>query len=194
LEPTASAAQCKARLAELIKEKALRLGDFTLASGQKSNYYIDGRCVTLDGEGAYCIARCILDLLEGTDVEAAGGMSLGADPIAGAVACLAGEQGKPLTAFIVRKQPKDHGTGQQVEGPLRDGARVAVLEDTVTTGGSPLEAAAALEREKHAQIVTMIVLVDRQQGAREKIEAAGYHFQSLFTVEELGVKPLSPGA
>lgn len=184
----ATVAECRARLAELIKEHALRFGDFTLASGQKSTYFIDGKLVTLQAEGAYCLARCILDMLEGTDVEAVGGMSMGADPIAGAVAAIAGSLDKPLLAFLVRKAQKDHGTRKQVEGPLRDGVRVVMLEDVVTTGGSTLDAIEAMEREKNAHVLKVISMVDRLQGAKENLAARGYELQAIFTIEELGVK------
>jgi orotate phosphoribosyltransferase len=185
---TLTAAQCKQRLKELIISKALSFGDFTLASGRKSSYYIDCRPVTLDGAGAYLLARCLLELLKEEDIEAIGGMAIGADPISAATSAIAASMGRKLDAFIVRKQAKDHGTGRQVEGPLCQGARVAMVEDTVTTGGSTLTAIAAVQRERNAEVVMILVMVDRQEGAREAFEEAGYRFVSLFTVEELGVK------
>jgi len=185
-------AQCRTRLAEIIKEKALRFGEFVLASGQTSSYYIDGKMVTLDSEGAYLLARCLLDLLGETQIDAVGGMAIGADPITGAVVALAGANGRPLmrplSGFMVRKEPKGHGTNQQVEGPLEPGARVAMLEDTITFGGSTLRAIAAVEREKQARVVKVLVMVDRLQGAREALSAAGYELRSVFTIEELGVQ------
>jgi orotate phosphoribosyltransferase len=181
-------AACRARLAELIKQHALRFGDFTLASGQKSTYFIDGKLVSLQAEGLYCLSRCILDMLAGVDVDAVGGMSIGADPITGGVVALAGAIGQPLIGFLVRKEQKDHGTRKQVEGPVPDGARVVMLEDVVTTGGSTLQAIAAMEREKKAQIVKVIAMVDRLQGARENLGAAGYELEAIFTIEELGVR------
>lgn len=183
-----SAAECKERLRELILEKALKFGDFTLASGAKSSYYIDGRQVTLDGEGAYCLARCVLQQLEGEQVAAVGGMALGADPISSATAAVGAAMGRKLDAFMVRKEPKDHGTAGQVEGPLERGTAVAMVEDTVTTGGSTLKAIAAVERERQARVALVIAMVDRQQGGAEAFEEAGYRFEALFTVEELGVK------
>lgn len=187
MQMTADVAACRARLAEIIKEKALRFGEFVLASGQTSSYYIDGRLVTLDPEGAFCLARCILDMLE-EDVQAVGGMALGADPITGAVVAAAGALGRPLLGFMVRKEPKGHGTGKQVEGPLPEGARVVMLEDTITTGGSTLKAIEAVEREKQAKVVKIITMVDRQQGAAETLAAAGYKLEPIFRIEELGVK------
>jgi orotate phosphoribosyltransferase len=183
-----SVSECRARLAELIKEHALRFGDFTLASGQKSTYFIDGKMVTLQAEGLYHLSRCILDLLDEVEVDAVGGMSIGADPITGGVVALAGALGQPLLGFLVRKEQKDHGTRKQVEGPVPEGARVVMLEDVVTTGGSTLQAIAAMERERNAQIVKVIAMVDRLQGARENLGAEGYDLEAIFTIEELGVR------
>ncbi len=178
----------RARLAQLIKDRALRFGDFKLASGQKSNYYIDGKQISLSGEGLYLLASLILDSLP-PQVEAVGGMAIGADPIAGAVAALAADRGRKLDAFIVRKERKQRGTQQQVEGPLHSGAKVAVLEDVITTGGSTLRAIEALQREYAAEVVTVVVMVDRLQGARDNLAAAGFELTVLFDVEELGVSP-----
>ncbi|MGE5532193.1 MAG: orotate phosphoribosyltransferase [Bacteroidota bacterium] len=188
MDANATVAQCRARLAELIKEHALRFGDFTLASGRKSTYFIDGKLVTLQSEGAYCLARCILDMIGHTEVEAVGGMTIGADPIAGAVVALAGASGRDLLGFLVRKQQKDHGTRKQVEGPIAEGAKVIMLEDVVTTGGSTLDAIEAMEREKDAEVLGVIAMVDRLQGAEENLAAKGYKLQSVFTIAELGVK------
>lgn len=184
---TPALADCRARLAELIKAHALRFGDFTLASGQKSTYFIDGKMVTLRADGLYYLSRCILAMVQGDDVAAVGGMSIGADPITGGVITLAGQEGQPLIGFLVRKEQKDHGTRKQIEGPVPDGARVVMLEDVVTTGGSTLDAIAAIEREKQAKVVKVIAMVDRLQGARENLAAAGYELESIFTIAELGV-------
>ncbi len=189
MNDSASLEQCRQRLAELIREKALRFGDFTLASGQKSSYYIDGKMVTLDAEGAYCLGRCILAMIDDLPVDAVGGMVIGADPMAGAVIALAGARGKRLSAFMVRKESKGRGTNQQVEGPLVDGAAVVMLEDTITTGGSTLKAIEAVEREKGARVLQVITMVDRLQGAAENLEQAGYELKSVFRIDELGVKP-----
>lgn len=182
------AEQQKAELAELIKQRALRFGDFTLASGQKSNYYIDGKQISLSSQGLYLLANQILDSLP-PEVEALGGMAIGADPITGAVVALAASQGRKLDGFIVRKEPKQRGTRQQVEGPLRPGVRVAVLEDVITTGGSTLRVIEALQREYDVQVVSVIVMVDRLQGARENLAAAGFELTALFDIAELGVSP-----
>lgn len=180
--------ECRQHLRQLILDKALQFGDFTLASGKKSSYYIDCRPVVLSGEGAYCLARCILDALRDDAVGAVGGMAVGAVPIAGAVAAVAASMDTTMDAFYVRKEPKGHGTGKQVEGELPDGMRVAMVEDTVTTGGSTLQAIEALKRERNVEIATILVMVDRQEGAAEAFARAGYDFRCLFTVEQLGVK------
>ena len=180
------------KLAQLIKQRALRFGDFTLASGQKSSYYIDGKQVSLNGEGLYLLANLILDSLP-AEVEAVGGMAIGADPIAGAVVAVAAAQGRKLDAFIVRKDRKERGTQQQVEGPLRPGVRVAVLEDVITTGGSTLRAIEALQREYDAEVVTVVAMVDRQQGGRANLAAAGFELTALFDVAELGVVAADQG-
>lgn len=188
ISPSATAAECRARLAELIQEHALKHGEFVLASGQTSSYYIDGKMVSLDAEGAYCLARCLLELLADTPAEAVGGMVIGADPITGAVLTLAAQQGRGLKGFMVRKEPKGRGTNQQVEGPLPVGAKVVMLEDTITTGGSTLQAIAAVEREKQVAVVGVLAMVDRRQGAAENLAAAGYELRSVFGIEELGVQ------
>ena len=188
ISPSASSAECRARLAELIQQQALKHGEFVLASGQVSSYYIDGKMVSLDAEGAYCLARCLLELMGDWPAEAVGGMTIGADPITGAVITLAALQGRALKGFMVRKEPKGRGTNQQVEGPLAEGARVVMLEDTVTTGGSTLRAIAAVEREKQATVIGVLAMVDRRQGGAENMAAAGYPLRSVFGIEELGVK------
>jgi len=174
------------RLRQLILERSLQFGDFTLASGQKSTYFIDGKQVTLLGEGLCLLARMLLDVLDAR-AEAVGGMSIGADPIAGAVIALAYERGRELTGFLVRKERKDHGTGKQVEGPLWPGVRVALLEDVITTGGSTLQAIEALQREFAAEVVQVLVMVDRLQGARENLAARGYPLTALYEITDFGI-------
>lgn len=174
-------------LKALIIEKALKFGDFTLTSGAKSSYYIDGKQVTLDARGARLVGKVILELIEDLDVDAVGGLTLGADPIATAVAVVSDELNKPIPAFIVRKGAKAHGTMKRIEGPIAPGSRVIIVEDVVTKGGSSLEAAKAVVAEGHA-VVKIICLVDRVQGGREAIENAGYDFEPVFDISELGVK------
>lgn len=184
---TRTVAECRASLAGLIKQHALRFGDFTLASGQKSTYFIDGKMVTLQSEGLFCLSRCILEMIDGQNIQAVGGMSIGADPIIGGVVAMAGDEGMPLLGFLVRKERKDHGTGKQIEGPVPDGARVVMLEDVITTGGSTLQAIEAVEREKQAQVVKVITMVDRLQGARENLAAKGYPLEAIFEITEFGI-------
>lgn len=185
----ASPDQLKAALAEIITKHALATGEFTLASGQKSHYFIDGKQATLDSRGAYCLARLILEEVKDLDVTAVGGMTLGADPIVGATIAVAGSLGMDLRGFIVRKERKERGMGDQVAGPLRNGDCVVMLEDVVTTGGMTLKAIEAVEREFDVTIVKVIAMVDRLQGARQAIEDEGFDFSAVFTVEELGIRP-----
>jgi orotate phosphoribosyltransferase len=163
---------------------SLQFGDFILTSGRQSDYYIDGKETTLRSRGAYLVAQLILDALKDTGVEAIGGPTLGADPVIGAVIALAALENMPLIGFIVRKQAKDHGTQRLVEGPLQPGMRVAVFDDTVTTGGSLKH---AIEQVKAMQctIVKVLAIVDRQEGAQQNFAQWGYPFHALFTINEL---------
>ena len=171
-------------LQQNLLEYALQFGDFTLTSGRKSDYYIDGRRTTLRSRGAYLVAKLLLDELKGLKVDAIGGPTLGADPVIGAVMALAALEGIPLVGFLVRKEPKRHGTQQLVEGPLQPGMRVAVFDDTVTTGGSLRH---TIEQVEAAQctVVKVFVIVDRQEGAEENFVRWGYPFQAFFTIAEL---------
>ena len=128
------------RLLQLIRDTALQFGDFTLASGKKATYYLDCRRLTLNGEGANLIAAGMLELLESDLPECVGGMAIGADPITAAIITCAWQRGIAMNGFIVRKEAKQHGTGQQVEGPVNAGQRGVMVEDVITTGGSSLRA------------------------------------------------------
>ena len=174
------------RLKEILLEKAIKFGDFTLASGQKSNYYINCKMATLDSEGLYHIAELMLDKLDGVECDAIGGLTLGADPIVGAMTALAHKRGRKLIGFIVRKEAKDHGTRSQVEGPLGDGMKVAIIEDVATTGGSAGKAIEAA-RAFGCEIKKILVIVDRRQGAEEKFSAMNIDFDPIFRKEELGL-------
>ncbi|HGJ64938.1 TPA: orotate phosphoribosyltransferase [bacterium] len=176
--------KCKSRLLELIKEKALKVGNFILASGKESNYYLDERIVTLSSEGAYLNAIVMLDMLKGVDIDAVGGPTLAADPIAGAISAISYIEGRPLDAFIVRKEPKAHGTGKLIEGPIKKGMKVCVVDGTMTTGGSLLKAIEALENEG-CLVVKVLVLIDRLEGGREFLINKGYDFDSVFTRDDL---------
>ena len=178
----------KQQLIEFIKADAVFHGDFTLTSGKKATYYVDMRRVSLDHRVAPLIGQVMVDLISGIpDVAAVGGLTMGADPIAAAVLHQGVALGKDYDAFVVRKEPKDHGRGRQVEGPDLDGKRVIVLEDTSTTGGSPLKAVEALLKVG-AIIAGVAVVVDRNTGAKEIIEAAGYPYYSAIGLSDLGLE------
>jgi orotate phosphoribosyltransferase len=180
--------ETRQQLIDFIKSDAVFHGDFTLTSGKKATYYVDLRKVSLDHRVAPLIGQVMLDLIaEVPDVAAVGGMTMGADPIASAVLHQAAARGVPYDAFVVRKEPKDHGRGRQVEGPDVEGKRVIVLEDTSTTGGSPLSAIEALKKVG-AEIAAVAVVVDRNTGAREVIEAAGYPYFAAIALDDLGLE------
>ena len=172
------------RLKALLIDRAVSQGDFTLASGRKSRYYLDARLVTLHPEGAYLIARAILDLIaaERIEADAIGGLTMGADPIASAVAAVSHLEGRPMPAFIVRKEAKGHGARKQVEGGLEPGARVVVVDDVVTTAGSTLQAVSAVEA-LGCQVAAVVSLVDREEGGGQALKA--YRYYPLFRVSEL---------
>ena len=178
----------RSQLADLIRENAVFFGDFTLTSGKKATYYIDLRKVSLDHRVAPLIGDVMVDLIADIpDIAAVGGLTMGADPIASAVLHRGVLKGHSYDAFVVRKEPKDHGRGKQVEGPDLEGKRVIVLEDTSTTGGSPLKAAEALEKVG-AIVVAVAVVVDRNTGAREIIEGAGYEYRAALGLSDLGLE------
>lgn len=175
------------QLIDYISDGAVFHGDFTLTSGKKATYYVDLRKVSLDHRVAPLIGEVMIDLIKDVpDVSAVGGLTMGADPIAAAVMHQGAARGLAYDAFVVRKEPKDHGRGRQVEGPDLAGKRVIVLEDTSTTGGSPLAAIAALEKVG-AVIAAVAVVVDRDTGAREIIEAAGYPYFAAIGLADLGL-------
>jgi len=176
------------QLIDYIKKDAVFHGDFTLTSGKKATYYVDMRKVSLDHRVAPLIGQVMVELIDQIpNVDAVGGLTMGADPIASAVLHQGAALGRNYDAFVVRKEPKDHGRGKQVEGPDLDGKRVVVLEDTSTTGGSPLKAIEALEKVG-AQVVGVAVVVDRNTGAKEKIEAAGYPYFYAVGLADLGLE------
>ncbi|MGQ9609171.1 MAG: orotate phosphoribosyltransferase [bacterium] len=172
------------RLLELIKNHALMIGKFILSSGKESNYYLDERMVTLSGEGAYLTAKIILDMLKNIEFDAIGGMTLAADPIIGAVIAISYANGKPVNGFIVRKEPKGHGTGKQIEGPISKGLKVVIVDGTMTTGASIIKSIEAVENEG-CKVVKVITLIDRQEGGREALKNKGYDFDTIFTKDDL---------
>lgn len=183
----------KQSLIELVRAKALKFGDFTLASGKKAKYYLDGKQVTLDAAGALLIGEGMLDLL-GTPLPAAvGGMSIGADPIAAAIITVAGMRKQPLLGFMVRKEPKGHGLEKYLEGPVQPGQEVAIVEDVVTTGGSSLTAIERCE-QFGLKVTRLLAIIDRMEGGAEAFRQRGYRFDSLLTIRDFGIEPPPPGS
>ena len=181
----------KEEMIGLIREKSLKFGDFILASGKKAKYYLDCKQVTLDAKGARLIGEGMLDLIESDPVfpNAVGGMSIGADPITAAVITVAGFRGKEdLKGFLVRKESKGHGTNQFIEGPVKAGDHVIVVEDVVTTGGSSLT---AIDRLEAAGIIVdgVLAIIDRMEGGREAFQKRGIPLRSLLTIEDFGITP-----
>ena len=181
----------RAGLAQLVTSLAVVRGRVTLASGVESDFYVDMRRATLHHEAAPLIGHVMLDMLEETglstdDVDAVGGLTMGADPVATAMLHAAASRGLDLDAFVVRKAAKDHGMRRRIEGPEVAGRRVVVLEDTSTTGGSPLEAVGAL-RDAGATVLAVAVVVDRDTGARERIEAEGLPYCAALGLADLGL-------
>jgi orotate phosphoribosyltransferase len=176
--------ETRQRLLALIRRDAVKHGDFVLSSGKRSTIYIDMRLVTLSAEGGYLIGQAMLDLLGDEAVDAVAGLTMGADPVVTAMTVVSHVRQRPLAGLLVRKEAKGHGRGRLVEGPLREGMRVVVVEDTFTTGASSLQAAAAVT-EAGGQVSRILGIVDRDEGARENIRAQGYGFASLFTLADL---------
>ncbi len=171
-------------LLALLMEKSFKRGDFTLASGAKSNYYINGKMTALDSRGAYLAARIFMAMISDDVPDAIGGLTLGADPIIGSILSLAGMEDLPLKGFIVRKEAKGHGTRSLVEGPLDEGDRVVIIEDVVTTGGSSKKAIDAAEA-LGAKVSRVLAIVDRQQGGTENLRKQGIRLESIFNIDEL---------
>jgi orotate phosphoribosyltransferase len=174
------------RLVEQIRDKAVVHGRVTLSSGREADYYVDLRRVTLDAEAAPLVGRVMRALTADLDVDAVGGLTLGADPVATAMLHAAAADGDRLDAFVVRKAEKAHGLQRRVEGPDVSGRRVLAVEDTSTTGGSVLTAVEAL-REAGAEVVAVAVIVDRDTGAREKVEAEGLEYRYAVGLDDLGL-------
>jgi orotate phosphoribosyltransferase len=173
-------------LRNILRQKSLRVGDFTLTSGKKSSYYLDCRMTTLDPKGALLIGRLLLQQIRKNDIraEAIGGLTMGADPIVTAVAVVSALEDNPVSAFIVRKEAKGHGTQRSIEGfEAPSGTRVIVVDDVCTTGDSILKAAEKAE-EAGYQVVAAFCIVDREEGGSEQI-AKRYPFYALFTAKDL---------
>ncbi|HPI94227.1 MAG TPA: orotate phosphoribosyltransferase [Deltaproteobacteria bacterium] len=172
------------QLKSIIKHDAVRFGKFTLSSGKESDLYVDLRKVTLNPMGASIIGELTNELIRDRRVDAVGGMSIGADPIATAVSLAAYREGREIMAFLVRKTQKAHGTGNVIEGPINQGMRALVVEDVITTGASTIS---AIERVREAgmEVELVVAIFDRCEGGREAIEALGVEVRSLLTRNDL---------
>jgi orotate phosphoribosyltransferase len=178
------------RLEELLLERSVRRGDFVLASGQRSSYYIDCRLTTMSAEGLVLVGREGLGAIRrmGWDVAAVGGLTLGADPVAYAIAAASYSDPPRIDAFSVRKEAKGHGTKRRIEGNFAPGSAVAVVEDVITSGGSALRAISAVEAEG-GRVAGVVAVVDREEGGRAAIEALGYKVVAITTARALGLVP-----
>ncbi|MDO5739700.1 MAG: orotate phosphoribosyltransferase [Ornithinimicrobium sp.] len=174
------------RLLDLIKDKAIVHGRITLSSGREADYYVDLRRITLDGEAAPLVGEVMLDLVADLSVEAVGGLTMGADPVATAMLHAAHRRGQRLDAFVVRKAEKAHGLQRRIEGPDIAGRRVLVVEDTSTTGGSPLAALAACQ-EAGAEVVAVAVIADRDSGAEQAVRTQGVEYRAAYALADLGL-------
>jgi orotate phosphoribosyltransferase len=177
----------KERLGEIILDRSFKYSEdppFTLASGKKSNFYFNCKPTTLDPEGMNLIGAIIFDMLKDTDITAAGGLTLGADPIANALAVISYQKGKPIKSFIVRKDVKDHGTKSAIEGNVKAGENVAIIDDVITTGGSTIT---AIEHARKAglNIKMVITLIDREEGGRGNILQHVDNIKSILTRTEV---------
>lgn len=167
------------RILELAHETgALLHGEFTLTSGKKSNHYFEGKKLTLHPEGSYLLGKEVLERLADLEVDAIGGLVMGAFPMITAVALVSHLEGRPLPSFIVREAPKEHGTRRQIEGHFKEGSRVAIVDDVITTGGSVRKAIEAVEAAK-CKVVKVIVIVDRHEGGSDELKNKGYDFSAI---------------
>jgi len=174
------------RLLEIAKERgALIFGNFNLSSGGTSSYYFDGRLLTLDPEGAYLTAMCLIPILRECGAEAIAGPTLGADPIVSAVAAVSHLEGTPFPALIVRKEAKSYGGRRAIEGPIREGMKVAVVDDTCTSGASLFHAIDVVE-SNGCEVVKALSIMDRMAGGSEECRKRGYDFQSVFEASNEG--------
>lgn len=174
----------KDQLRQMLLDRSMRFGEFVLSSGATSNYYIDVRKTSLHAQGLSMISKLFYETLQADNVTAIGGLTLGADPLVAGLMLYAAQQGRPLEGFLVRRTTKDHGLRGQVEGNLAGHKRVAILDDVITSGESALIAAEAAESYK-AQVVRVLTVVDRGQGATQIFQQHGYPYTALFSIGEL---------
>ncbi len=175
------------KLKRLIQERSLKVADqpvFKLSSGKMSRFYVDLKQITFDPEGAYIIGKLMYEMIKEFKPDGVGGLTLGADPIAYAVSFVSYMDGNPMKPFVVRKEPKGHGMKRQIEGLVKEGERVAVVEDVVTTAGSSLKAVRAC-KEAGLEVIGVFTIVDREEGGEENIRAEGLALYSLFKLSEL---------
>jgi orotate phosphoribosyltransferase len=174
-------------LKALIRQNALRFGQFTLASGKQASYYLDCRTISLHPQGANQIAAgmldCIMQNAFGSVPDCVGGLAIGADPITAAIVVHAGQRNLNMLGFMVRKEPKQHGTGKLVEGPVSPGMKCVIVEDVITSGGSALKAAQA-SRDFGLEVIGVLGLIDRLEGGKDAFQAAGIPLKTLFTIED----------
>ena len=177
-------AQDKEKLFQILLNQAFFKEKIILSSGKESDYYIDARRVTLSSQGAYLCGRIILELLKNDSFDAIGGPTLGADPLVGAIAVLSFQAGKPVNTFIIRKTPKVHGKGQQVEGPvLKKGSRVVLMDDVATTGKAFMESIDVLS-SMGIKVEKAVCIVDRQEGAKEAVAKKKCELISIFKAQD----------
>ena len=177
----------KAELLSLLKEKSFQYSPdkpFKLTSGRESPFYVDCRLVTHNAQGLALIGEIFFEMIKDLEVEAIGGLTMGADPIAHATALMSYLKGRPVNAFSVRKQPKEHGARKLVEGDVRPGDRVVIVEDVITTGKSTLQAVAAA-RDFGLEVVKVLILVDREEGGKEAVEELVSRVEAVFSVSAL---------
>ncbi len=174
------------RILRVAREReALKFGSFKLSAGGTSGYYFDGRRLTLDPEGAYLVARAMLPIVHQAEAEAIAGPTLGADPIVAAVAMLSHSEGPPVSGLIVRKEAKGHGEQRLIEGPIRPGASVLVVDDSCTSGSSLFHAIDAVEAAG-CRVAGVACILDRREGGGDEIRRRGYGFTALLEADELG--------
>jgi len=180
----------RARLLELFKARAVSFGRFTLASGKESTYYINSKKALFNSEVIGLLGEVLWQMTRDLNEQALGGLEVGAIPMTTAAGVRYHQEGRRLEGFFVRKQAKGHGSQERIEGVLPPGARVAILDDVLTTGGSALQAVQAVE-QAGATVVAVVCIVDRLEGARE-VFVPRYEYRPLFTIRDFGVEPLSP--
>jgi len=178
--------EARSRLLQVFKERAVFFGRFTLASGKESTYYINSKKAIFYSEAVWLLGELLFQATKDLQIDAAGGLEVGAIPMAAALAQRYHQEGRVLEGFFVRKQPKGHGSQERIEGILREGMRVAVLDDVLTTGGSVQQAITEIEKAG-AKIAAVVCIVDRLEGARELL-ASKYDYRPIFTIRDFGIE------